>query len=268
MQLAGPPTTWAPPTIGDWMKFLTRINTRWTGEQLVSWSSVSKTIYVLFPLLIYFIAGDVIEFFLWMVLNAIVGQTSEAVREVMSAYSYSIEGFIYAIGLVVSLALIRKSAIAEISYVPEGEEKPVLKISEIILLIGIALVSSLGLNYLFSIVGIKEASESYQRVSDAQYGVNFVFGTFLYGVMSPIAEEVIFRGIMYNRMKRIFPRGLAFVLSALLFGIFHWNLVQGIYGFLMGLLIVFCYEKFKSFWAPVIVHVVANLGVYIISSLF
>lgn len=250
------------------MNFFTRINTRWTGEQLSSWSSVSKTVYVLFPLLIYFVAGDVIEFFLWMVLNAVVGQTSEAVREVLSAYSYSIEGFIYAIGLVISLALIRKSAVAEISYVPEGEEKPVLRVAEIVLLIGIALVSSLGLNYLFSIVGIKEASDSFKSVSEAQYGVNFVFGTFLYGIMSPFAEEVIFRGIMYNRMKRIFPRGLAIFLSALLFGVFHWNLVQGIYGFLMGLLIVLCYEKFKSFWAPLLVHVVANLGVYIISSLF
>jgi len=56
-------------------------------------------------------------------------------------------------------------------------------------------------------------------------------------------------------------------ISALLFGVFHGNIVQGIYGTLMGLLIAYVYEKYDNFIAPVIIHVAANFSVYILTYL-
>lgn len=249
------------------MKFLDRINSRWTGEQLASWSSVLKTVYVLFPLIIYFVAGDVVDLVLWTVLEYALKGASEEVIKVLTSYSYSIRALIYAAGLVVSMVLIRRSAFSELSNLPEEDKPEKLSIPKVLILVGIALVSSIGLNLLFTAIGLSQVSASFNEVKNAQYSVNFIFGIFLYGIVSPIAEEIIFRGIMYNRLKRIFPSWLAIFLSALLFGIFHWNLVQGLYGFLMGLIIVICYERFKSFWAPLIIHVVANLGIYILTTL-
>lgn len=114
-------------------------------------------------------------------------------------------------------------------------------------------------------MGITESSAAYTRVEEAQYGVAFAIGLVLYGVISPIAEEVVFRGIIYNRMKRCFSVKLAVPLSALLFGLYHGNTVQALYGFLLGVIIAIVYERSESFAAPVTFHAVANVTVFTVT---
>jgi len=52
------------------------------------------------------------------------------------------------------------------------------------------------------------------------------------------------------------------VVSSLFFGCYHGNLVQAVYGSLLGLLIAYTYEKYKSFAAPVLFHAAANVSVF------
>lgn len=84
-------------------------------------------------------------------------------------------------------------------------------------------------------------------------------------MISPIAEEAVFRGIIYNRMKRCFSAKLAVPLSALLFGLYHGNTVQALYGFLLGVIIAIVYERSESFAAPVIFHAMANVTVFTVT---
>ena len=126
----------------------------------------------------------------------------------------------------------------------------------------LAFVAAFGLNILFHLLGITESSEAFNRAANAQYGVDFLIGLLLYGIVSPIAEEAVFRGVMYNRMKRCFGMLPALFLSALLFGCYHGNPVQAIYGTLLGILIAYVYEKYGSFAAPVLFHAVANVSIY------
>jgi membrane protease YdiL (CAAX protease family) len=67
-------------------------------------------------------------------------------------------------------------------------------------------------------------------------------------------------------MKRVFPIKISVVISSLLFGVFHADLVQGVYGFLMGLLIAGIYEMSGNFLYPLILHITANTAVYVIMS--
>ena len=71
--------------------------------------------------------------------------------------------------------------------------------------------------------------------------------------------------IIYNRMKRCFSVKLAVPLSALLFGLYHGNTVQALYGFLLGVIIAIVYERSESFAAPVIFHAVANVTVFTVT---
>lgn len=248
------------------MKFWTRINSRWTREQLASWSSIFKTLYVLFPIIVYYLAGDLTDSVLWIVLDLSLSGASTETLEFLTRLSGTLQGLIYAIGLIISILIFRKAAKEEITHAFESEEHPKhLSVLQILLLLVIALVTSVGLNILMSVTGFTSSSETYQEIQNAQYSVNFASGLFIYGVCSPLVEEIMFRGLIYNRMKRIFPLTVSIVISSLLFGLFHGNIVQGVYATLMGAVMVLCYEKFKSFWAPIIVHVTANLGVYIIS---
>lgn len=71
---------------------------------------------------------------------------------------------------------------------------------------------------------------------------------------------------LFNRMKRCFSYGIALVISSLLFGCYHGNLVQAVYGALLGLLIAYVYEHFQSFAAPVVFHSIANISVFVMTN--
>lgn len=134
-----------------------------------------------------------------------------------------------------------------------------------LLTITLAITGSLSVNILLFLLHLPESSETYSQAADSQYGVLFPVGLLLYGIVSPLAEELVFRGIIYNRMKKYFSVLQAILFSALLFGIYHGNLVQGIYGFIIGILIACTYEKLGGFLYPILFHAAANVTVYVIS---
>ena len=90
-----------------------------------------------------------------------------------------------------------------------------------------------------------------------------VISLLILGFAVPIAEELMFRGLIFRHLKSFMGRKTAIVLSALLFGMYHGNMVQGIYAFLMGFLLVWVYERFGSIFAPVLFHCAANSFVYL-----
>lgn len=81
----------------------------------------------------------------------------------------------------------------------------------------------------------------------------------------PIAEELLFRGVIYGYLRRFMDIKLAIALSALIFGVYHMNYVQGIYGFLIGCLMAYAYEYFGEFKMAVFVHVASNVLAYCLS---
>ena len=58
----------------------------------------------------------------------------------------------------------------------------------------------------------------------------------------PLAEELIFRVLVYGRMKRYFPVKTAAVLSSLLFALYHGNPIQIIFAFPMALALTAVYD--------------------------
>ena len=130
----------------------------------------------------------------------------------------------------------------------------------------IAITSSIFLNLLMGRMGIVQMSETYTETATAQYSVPVWLGLILYGIVSPVAEEAIFRGILYNRMKSYYSRVIGIILTSLLFGLYHMNLVQAIYGIPMGFLIVVCYEWAGCFSAAIWCHAAANVAVYLLSN--
>ena len=135
-----------------------------------------------------------------------------------------------------------------------------------VLTVGIlAVAMALGTNILFSLLHITELSKSFADVAGQQFMVPIWQGLLLFGVVSPLAEEVVFRGVIYNRLKKYFPVWVAILTSAVLFGGYHGNLVQGIYGFLLGTVIAWLYEVAGKFRIPVIFHAFANISVFLMT---
>ncbi len=134
------------------------------------------------------------------------------------------------------------------------------------LLIGMATVGAvIGLNLLFELSGFTNKSEAYQAVVEDQYAAYFWLGLFCYGVISPIAEELLFRGVLFSYMRRFLNVRVAVFLSSVIFGLYHGNLVQGVYAFIMGCLIAYSYEYFGTFAMAAAVHIVSNVLSYCLS---
>lgn len=127
--------------------------------------------------------------------------------------------------------------------------------------------AAVGINLLLTLSGMVQAAADYQQVAEVQYSASFVVGLLLYGFVSPFAEEVLFRGVIYNCMRRNMPVKMSIFLSALFFGMYHSNAVQGIYALGMGMLIAYAYEYFGDFKVPVAMHMLANILVYCLSCL-
>lgn len=85
-------------------------------------------------------------------------------------------------------------------------------------------------------------------------------------IFAPIGEELIFRGVILQKALRFAPFFVANILQALLFGIFHMNLVQGVYTFVFGLAMGYVAYRFKTIWASILLHAVYNgLGYVIVT---
>lgn len=79
-------------------------------------------------------------------------------------------------------------------------------------------------------------------------------------VFGPVVEELCFRGLTYNRLLASGMKVVvAVVVQGLFFGIFHMNLVQSTYAFVMGCAIGFFYERYKSILVSISCHVFFNL---------
>lgn len=77
-------------------------------------------------------------------------------------------------------------------------------------------------------------------------------------ILAPIAEEVFFRGVVFNAWLREGGRRYAYIGSAALFAIIHVSLVSLIPIFLLGLALAWVYERTGSLLAPMAMHATVN----------
>lgn len=100
-----------------------------------------------------------------------------------------------------------------------------------------------------------------ELIQSVGIGETTMISMFATVVLAPVSEEIIFRGITLRFLKKAGVRFMvANVIQALFFGISHMNLVQGLYAFILGLVLGLVAEKCKSVFLPIILHFVINLS--------
>lgn len=84
------------------------------------------------------------------------------------------------------------------------------------------------------------------------------FSMFLYaGILAPITEEILFRGVIQRTMLP-FGKKFAIFVSSFTFGLFHGNLIQTPYAFVVGLVLGYVAAEYNILWAMVL-HMINNL---------
>ena len=79
------------------------------------------------------------------------------------------------------------------------------------------------------------------------------------GLIVPVFEELLYRGLVYGRVRSLIPRRWAMILCSLLFATGHGNVIQALYAFPMAILLIALYERDRSLAAPVLFHIGANM---------
>ncbi len=120
-----------------------------------------------------------------------------------------------------------------------------------------------GLGRLVQVLPMDNIIGSYKAVSEEFASNSAVFQILALCIAAPVAEEIIFRGIMYRRLLEYTDKVTAVIFSAAVFGIYHGNLVQGIYALILGVLLCFVYDSCKSLMAPILVHIMCNTAALI-----
>lgn len=140
------------------------------------------------------------------------------------------------------------------------------KIQTALLIFILACAACILFNNLVELTNIADVSEGYEEVEKVLDSGSLWLQALSSGIAAPIVEELIFRGLGYARLRRAMSIVPAAIISALLFGITHGNLVQGLYGFAMGVLLALVFEHMGGIAAAIWFHITANLLIVVLSA--
>ena len=89
----------------------------------------------------------------------------------------------------------------------------------------------------------------------AQLSFAFFFGA----IASPLYEEVLYRGIVFNGIAARMPAAAAIILVSTVFALAHLPRVfNTISAFFAGLLFAWLLHRYRNLWVPIVAHVVSN----------
>lgn len=138
----------------------------------------------------------------------------------------------------------------------------------LLMVLAIAVGLNYGISCLLQLVYVEapQLLEDYMELMESSgLGVNF-WANAAAVILAPLGEELIFRGVAFfyackavSGMKN--PRAAFWIANctqALLFGIYHMNLVQGLYAFFIGLALGYLRQKYNSLLPGMLAHLIFN----------
>lgn len=118
-------------------------------------------------------------------------------------------------------------------------------------------LSNLAGQFFTNIIGIIKGSPVDDAIADLVSELNPLTAFFVMVLLAPALEELIFRKLLVDRTIR-YGEGTAIFLSGLMFGLFHGNLNQFVYTFLIGAFWAFIYVKTGRLRYTIYLHMALN----------
>lgn len=119
---------------------------------------------------------------------------------------------------------------------------------------GFAMLNSIFINL------VSEYFSSYRMVSNALSAANTSIPQMvIIVIIIPIFEEIFFRGVIFSWLRKNFNIVFAIIVQALVFGIMHGNILQGIYAFVIGIILALMNMYTDSLYGNIVTHCLFNL---------
>jgi membrane protease YdiL (CAAX protease family) len=120
----------------------------------------------------------------------------------------------------------------------------------------ISAILAYGVGQLLPGIDLKQLQETgFDHVT--QY-YQYIFALVSLVVIAPFAEELIFRGYLYGKLRKFMPVWVAMLLTSVLFGLIHgqWNVAIDV--FALSMVLCGLREITGSIWAGVLLHMIKN----------
>lgn len=225
---------------------------------------------LIYPVIIYFAVAFIVQFAAVRVIASAAvangtitaagkstAELQEELNSLINRYSLHLTALTNVVLIPIYILLLRRDEKKRRNSL--GIRYTTLEIKRLGLVFLLGMSAAVSVNVIVSLSQIARFSPKYQQVSEVIYSGGLFMEIVSAVIAAPILEELFFRGMIYKRLRDMINVKAAVVISALFFGAFHGNLVQFVYAFIIGLMLAYVYEKFKTIWAPVIFHIGANL---------
>ncbi|MCJ8311404.1 MAG: CPBP family intramembrane metalloprotease [Saccharospirillaceae bacterium] len=141
------------------------------------------------------------------------------------------------------------------------------------------LISVVFVPIIFLTFGLQIASDVIMTLQNSIFGINpevvffnNIYSTGIFGVIciclvAPIAEELVFRGVILRGLLSRLRSTHAILLSSMLFAIFHFNADQTFFVLFIGCFLGWLYVKSYSLYPSIIAHICFNSWSYILGGI-
>lgn len=109
--------------------------------------------------------------------------------------------------------------------------------------------------------------EDYNEIMSMALGGSEVVAFVTVVILAPVAEELAFRGIIFRMLEKNCPLIVAILLQAVLFGIYHMNIMQGIYVLPLAIALGYVAYRTQSVYPCILMHMVNNFMPTLLSGL-
>ena len=110
---------------------------------------------------------------------------------------------------------------------------------------------------------------SYKELIQSMAGTGIDWMTFIsVSFLAPVGEELLFRGVIFHYARGAMKLKWALLFQAILFGIYHLNLIQFVYAAVIGYILGVLAERSGSILPGIVLHIIINLSAYLIPEVF
>ena len=208
---------------------------------------------VLYPILVYLVIYEGVDFALSVLLTSFFPG-----REISP---------LWPLVLAAAVTLIPIYRIYRLVPVPREEKLFDEKTPRQLLMAAAVVLVGVILNILAAKLPLEEISGGYREANAVLFQGSLALMILSNVILIPVLEEVLYRGILCGQLSLWYGERVGVILSALLFGLFHFNIVQFTYAVVMGVLLGILFYRSHRLYLSWLAHAVTNLLV-ILSAYF
>ena len=217
----------------------------------------------LYPAGIHYLIGQILGSAVLLWLAGHVGNAQERYY----SYTLVITGLTGVLVMFPAVYFYRKDRIGRLIGGLTSVEEQRLSIPEMLLLLAAGAGFAQYANVLVAILQNWISSSYGETMTKITSGKSLFMMIFWMGIIAPVAEEMIFRWLIYLRLRDYTRVATAAVISGVFFGVYHMNLTQAVYAGILGFVFAYFLEITGSLWASVLLHMGANIWSLILPEL-